>query len=186
MPSTTPTPSPTPSSIPTPTETVLLTRVELQAYNHILTAETKEIQPRIKLINTGDTPITLSDVKIRYFYTKDSVINEIYTCDWANITPSKITGTIVEMSDTKPNADSYVEIEFIDDAGILNPGENVEIVSRIGNSYALSMATPPYSEWNYMYDQDSDYSFNSSSSSFVVWNKITVYISGNLYWGIEP
>jgi hypothetical protein len=125
-------------------------------------------------------------VKIRYYYTKDLVINEIFTCDWSNITAAKITGTVVEMPVPKPNADSYIEIGFIDDAGILNPGENVEIVSRTGNSYALSLATPPYSEWNYMYDQDSDYSFNNTSSDFVVWDKITVYISGELYWGIEP
>jgi len=90
------------------------------------------------------------------------------------------------MSNPKPNADSYVEIGFTNSAGVLNPGEYVEIISRIGNSYALSLATPPYSEWNYMYDQNSDYSFNNSSSDFVVWDKITVYISGTLYWGIEP
>jgi len=48
----------------------------------------------------------------------------------------------------KPNADSYVEIGFTNSAGVLNPGEYVEIISRIGNSYALSLATPPYSEWN--------------------------------------
>ncbi|WP_136479385.1 anti-sigma-I factor RsgI family protein [Acetivibrio thermocellus] len=181
-----PTSSPTPIPSPAPTETDLLTKIELQAYNHIRTSETKELQPRIKLINTGNTPITLSEVKIRYYYTKDQVINEIYTCDWSNITSSKITGTVVQMSNPKPNADSYVEIGFTNSAGVLNPGEYVEIISRIGNSYALSLATPPYSEWNYMYDQNSDYSFNNSSSDFVVWDKITVYISGTLYWGIEP
>jgi len=125
-------------------------------------------------------------VKIRYYYTRDRVINEIFTCDWSNITASKITGTVVHMTDAKPNADSYIEIGFTDSAGILKPGQNVEIVSRTGNSYALSLATPPYSEWNYMYDQESDYSFNNASKDFVVWDKITVYISGNLYWGIEP
>jgi len=65
----------------------------------------------------------------------------------------QITGTVVQMSNPKPNADSYVEIGFTNSAGVLNPGEYVEIISRIGNSYALSLATPPYSEWNYMYDQ---------------------------------
>jgi len=180
------TPSHTPTMTPEPTPTFLETKVELKAYNHIKDSETKEIQPRILLTNKGDSTINLADVKIRYYYTKELVINQKYTCDWANISSSKITGKIVEMSNPKPDADCYAEIGFVDSAGFLKPNESIEVISRIGNSYALSLITPPYSEWNYMYDQNSDYSFNGVSSDFVRCLKITVYISGDLYWGIEP
>ena len=182
-PAITPTKTAKPSPTQTPTETI---KFELQAYNHIRAAETKEIQPRIMLVNKGNMTINLHDVKIRYYYTKDQVINEAFTCDWSNIPPSKINGRIVEMASVKTNADSYVEIGFAPDAGFLKPNQRVEIVSRIGNSYALKSITPPYEEWNYMYNQISDYSFNAASSGFVRSYKITVYLSGDLYWGIEP
>jgi len=181
------TPTNTPTKTPEPTQTnALEAKVELKAYNHIKSAETKEIQPRILLTNKGDSTINLADVKIRYYYTKEQVTNQKYTCDWANIHYSKITGKIVEMTEPKSNADCYAEIGFVDNAGFLEPNQSIEIISRIGNSYALGLTTPPYSEWNYMYNQLSDYSFNSVSSDFVRCLKITVYISGDLYWGIEP
>jgi hypothetical protein len=181
------TPTNTPTKTPEPTQTnALETKVELKAYNHIKSAETKEIQPRVFLTNKGDSTINLADVKIRYYYTKELVINQKYTCDWANINRSKITGKIVEMTEPKSDADCYAEIGFVDSAGFLEPNESIEVISRIGNSYALGLTTPPYSEWDYMYNQLSDYSFNSASSDFVRCLKITVYISGDLYWGNEP
>ncbi|WP_252891755.1 hypothetical protein [Thermoclostridium stercorarium] len=36
------------------------------------------------------------------------------------------------------------------------------------------------------YTQTNDYSFNPTASSYVDFNKITAYISGNLVYGIEP
>ncbi len=180
------TPVHTPTHTPEPTQAGPEIKLELKAYNHIRAYNSKEIQPRIKLTNKGDSTINLADIKIRYYYTKEQVINQKYTCDWANINNSKITGKIVEMSDPKENADCYVEIGFVNSAGSLGLNESIEIISRIGNSYALDLADPPYAEWNYMYDQSNDYSFNRTSSDFVRSVKITVYIAGDLYWGIEP
>ena len=43
----------------------------IQAFNGNTSASTNGISPKFKLVNTGNSPIQFSDVKLRYYYTID-------------------------------------------------------------------------------------------------------------------
>ncbi len=174
------TPSPTPKPTTTPTSTPIeQTSVKLGMYNEVRTDKAKEIHPRFKLINTGNTPIKLSTVKIRYYYTIDiEDKQQVFYCDWSNIGRNSITGKLVKMNTGRNDADHYLEIGFDTDES-LEPGSNIEIICRIGPDNTIG-------DGNIFYNQLNDYSFNNSAGNFVNWDKVTVYISGNLVWGTEP
>ncbi|AEV67730.1 anti-sigma-I factor RsgI family protein [Acetivibrio clariflavus] len=174
------TPSPTPKPTTAPTSTPIeQTSVKLGMYNEVRTDKAKEIHPRFKLINTGNTPIKLSTVKIRYYYTIDiEDKQQVFYCDWSNIGRNSITGKLVKMNTGRNDADHYLEIGFDTDES-LEPGSNIEIICRIGPDNTIG-------DGNIFYNQLNDYSFNNSAGNFVNWDKVTVYISGNLVWGTEP
>ena len=52
-------------------------------YSGNTAANLNGIMPRYKLTNTGTTPIKLSDVKIRYYYTIDGENGQSFWCDWS-------------------------------------------------------------------------------------------------------
>lgn len=175
-PKATPTHTPTPVPTATPTENV---SVKLSMYNEERTDKAKEIHPRFKLINNGDTPIKLSSVKIRYYYTIDiEDRHQLFYCDWSDIGRSSVTGKFVKMSSSSQDADHYLEIGF-DTSEYLEPGSNIEITCRIGPDNTVG-------DGNIFYTQSNDYSFNSSDVNFKSWDKVTVYVSGSLLWGSEP
>jgi len=82
------------------------------------------------------------------------------------------------MNTGRNDADHYLEIGFDTDES-LEPGSNIEIICRIGPDNTIG-------DGNIFYNQLNDYSFNNSAGNFVNWDKVTVYISGNLVWGTEP
>ncbi|WES32597.1 hypothetical protein P0092_12590 [Ruminiclostridium papyrosolvens DSM 2782] len=71
-------------------------------------------------------------------------------------------------------AEYCLEISFTSEAGVFLPGKNAEV-----QAFVLK------SDWG-KYSQIDDYSFNSSDSGFVDWNRVTGYVGDKLVWGIEP
>lgn len=170
-PSPTPTPTPTPSPTPTPTASGDL---EVEFYNGDTSSSTNGISMKFKVSNKGSTAIDLSDVKIRYYYTIDGDIGQNFLCDWWTYNdPSKLTSNFVRLESPGTNADYYLEIGFASNAGTLQPGSSIEILSRISKS-----------NWS-SYNQTNDYSFNDSSH-YTVWNNTPAYILGINAWGVEP
>ncbi len=147
---------------------------KIQEFNGSTAAAVNALNPKLKLVNTGTAPIQLSKVKIRYYYTIDSEKEQSFTCDWSTVGASNITGTFVKMPAVKTGADYYLEISFSSGAGSLAAGQSIEIQTRINKT-----------DWS-NYTQTGDYSFNSASTTYIDWTKITAYQSGNLMWGIEP
>jgi hypothetical protein len=129
---------------------------------------------QFKLLNTGSTPLALSTVKIRYYYTIDGVKAQSFWCDYAQAGSVNITGTFTAMSQPKGAADYYLEIGFTSAAGSLAPGAGTEIQIRFAKT-----------DWS-NYTQTNDYSFNSAAGAYTDWPQATGYISGELQWGIEP
>mgnify|MGYP001308193701 FL=1 len=133
------------------------------------------------LENIGDTDISLSDIKIRYYYTVDGEEVQSYFCDYASVTgagthkniTSSVSGKFSKVTGNS-NCDYYLEICFSDKAGILKPGEKVVVQNRFAKI-----------NWS-NYSQNNDYSFNPTATDFTVTTKITVYSSGILIGGIEP
>ncbi len=153
--------------------------VELQLSNTNTNEETNTISIHYLLKNTGNVPISLADVKIKYFYTIDEYaldeeMAQNYWCDWFSAGNANLSGSIVKMPAAMIGADHYVETGFASGAGDLEPGGSVEIHSRIAKS-----------DWS-SYIQSDDYSFNGDSTDYTVWSKAAVYISEELIWGIEP
>lgn len=183
IPTSTPTKTPLPTSTPTvqPTSEDGIGEIKLMMYNENTTPINKFIQPRIKLINTGSTTIKIKDIKVRYYFTIDEVKYPLFDPDWLaidneGINKSNIKCKFVKMSKSTDTADYYAELSFAD-IGDLKPGMHLTTVFRI---------TPDHTKESTWFDQLSDYSFNNSAISPSDWNKVTVYISGKLVFGIEP
>jgi hypothetical protein len=148
--------------------------VRLEMYNNNLSEETNTVSPWFKLYNTGETPIELEDLKIRYFYTIDGETGQSFWCDWSNIGASNVTGSFVKMPVSMVGADYYLNIGFSSNAGVLYPGENIELQNRFAKI-----------DWS-NYIQSDDFSFNSNGKKYSDWNEAAVYYKDSLIWGIEP
>jgi hypothetical protein len=154
--------------------TVQTGNIKVQMYNGTTTASINTINPKFKLVNTGSSAITLSNVKLRYYYTIDTEKTQNFFCDWSTIGNTNVTGTFTKMATAKTGADYYVEIAFTSGAGSLAAGQSIEVQTRLTKT-----------DWT-NYTQTGDYSFDSIDTTYVDWSKVTGYISGSLQWGTEP
>ncbi|MBN1695918.1 MAG: endo-1,4-beta-xylanase [Spirochaetales bacterium] len=122
-----------------------------------------QIKPQINIINGTNDGFSLSDLKVRYYYTKEGSSAEEFTTDYAVIGSGNVTGTF---------HDGYVEIGFSSGAGTLDAKTQTgQIQIRINKA-----------DWT-AYDQTNDYSFDASYTSFAVYDRITLYRNGTLLWG---
>ncbi|MRN57180.1 glycosyl hydrolase [Paenibacillus monticola] len=157
------------SSVPVPAGVL-----SIQAFNGNTSASTNGISPKFKVVNTGDSTIQLSDVKLRYYYTIDGDNAQSFWSDWASIGSEKVTSSFVKLPTSVAGADYYLEVGFTSSAGTLNPGQSAEIQARFSKT-----------NWS-NYNQTNDYSFKASSSQFVNNEQVTGYMDDQLVWGIEP
>ncbi len=133
--------------------------------------------PDFNIVNTGSTSIPLSELKIRYYFTREGTSPLEFDC-WYTELPggcSSVTGTFVTLSTPVAGADTYVEIGFTSGTLAAN--------GRTGRIY-INVNKQDWSDFN----QGNDYSFRSSGEVFTDWNKITLYRNNdvNLMWGIVP
>jgi aryl-phospho-beta-D-glucosidase BglC (GH1 family) len=173
----TPTPVPVRTPTPgaaTPTPPPTTGSIKVQFYNQSTAATSNQVYVNFKLVNTGSSALTLSNVKIRYYYTVDGAKTQTFYPDYVSIGSSNVTGSFVTMSAAKTGADTYLEVGFSSGAGTLAGGGSVTIQGRFAKN-----------DWT-NYTQTNDYSFNSSATTFVDWTKVTGYVSGTLQWGTEP
>ncbi|MCX7747345.1 MAG: glycosyl hydrolase family 18 protein [Clostridia bacterium] len=148
--------------------------LKLQFYNAVRSSTVDTIYPNFKLVNSGTSTISLTDIKLRYYYTIDGEKSQIFRSDWSTVGSANITGTFSKIYSSNLTANYYLEVGFKSEAGSLSPGKSVEVISRITKS-----------DWS-SFTQTNDYSFNATASTFVDWNKATIYAGGSLAWGIEP
>ena len=170
-----PTSTPTDRIKPTPTHASNGKQgIKVQFYNNNEVSPSTSNFLRIKVENTGNAALDLSDIKLRYYYTIDGYSDQIFICDWASIGAHNVTGRFEKMSSSRPGADTFLEIGFSKSAGVLEPGSSLDMNIR----YSKTDLT----EYNF----EDDYSFKSMNYVFEDWDKITAYISGVLKWGREP
>ncbi|WP_031342090.1 cellulose binding domain-containing protein, partial [Ruminiclostridium papyrosolvens] len=152
----------------------------VKSFNATTIATTNSIDPRIMFVNTGDTTLKLSDLKIRYYFTSDGDKSQSYWCDYAEIKGTSGQRNITSCAKgssalfTGTQCDHYIEITFPGSIETVKPGENVVIQGRFSKA-----------DWS-NYTQTNDYSFNPTAKDYTETSKITVYSSGNLIGGIEP
>ncbi len=150
--------------------------LRVQMYLGNTSQTTNTISPNFKIFNDGTSPLNMSDVKLRYYYTKDSSNTQNFVCDsciFNNANISGITGSFINMTSPTPDADNYLEISFPEGIS-LAPATSIELQTRIHNEY-----------WS-NYNQSNDYSFDSTATGYADCNKVTAYISDDLTWGVEP
>lgn len=146
----------------------------IQSYNGNTSSTTNGISPKFKLVNTGDSDINFSDIKLRYYYTINGEQTQNFWCDWASIGSGNVVSKFVKMATPVASADYYLEITFSSLAGTLQPGQSVEIQARFSKV-----------DWS-NYSQADDYSFQSSGNQYVSFDKVTGYINDTIVWGNEP
>lgn len=146
----------------------------MQLFNGGTAATTNTLSPKIKLVNTGTSSLNLADVKLRYYYTIDGEQAQSFWCDWSTVGSANVLASFVKLPTAVTGADYYVEISFASAAGSVAAGQSIELQTRISKD-----------NWS-NYTQTGDYSFNSSATSYVDWNKTTGYAAGSLQWGVEP
>jgi hypothetical protein len=156
-------------------------QLQVRFFNEYREYCTDTIYPWFSVSNTGRTSVDLSQLKLRYYYTADCNITQIYVCDHAGIGLNHYTiitgyvcGVIYPMSSVKAGADHYLEIGFSSCAGSLRTGEVLFVQSRVRNS-----------QWLY-YSQKNDYSFDACDTDYADWKKVTAYYQGTLFFGNNP
>lgn len=146
----------------------------IQAFNGNTSVSTNGISPKFKVVNTGNSAIQLSDVKLRYYYTIDGEEAQSFWSDWASIGSANVTSKFVKLATPVAGADYVLEVGFTSSAGTLNAGQSAEIQARFSKN-----------NWS-NYNQANDYSFKAASTQFANHEQVTGYINGQLVWGIEP
>ncbi|MEO1261995.1 MAG: glycosyl hydrolase family 8 [Bacteroidota bacterium] len=133
------------------------------------------IRPHFKINNEGNTSISLSDLTIRYWYTKEGTSGESIHVDWAQVGSQNVITNIVQMAAPTTGADHYLEVGFTSGAGSIPAnGSSGQVQTRFHKN-----------NWS-NYSELDDYSFDMSFNTFQDWDKVTLYCNGQLTWGTEP
>ena len=152
-------------SVPAPTSGlgVTLVRQQMSGQNTCATDMT--------LVNKGSTLVDLKDVRIRYYFTVDGWTTPVWVVDYAGKSGAQVgvSPILFSVVPAQPTADHYYELSF--SGAALDASAQLEIKSRL---YDLN---------NLGANAANDYSF-VGSVGFT--NRITVYVAGQLVWGVEP
>jgi cellulose 1,4-beta-cellobiosidase len=125
-----------------------------------------QIRPLFNIKNLGSTAVELSDLKLRYYFTKEGTAAMDSAIDYAVVGAANIERTFGE---------GYVELSFTSGAGsIAAGGQSGDIQLRMFKT-----------DWS-NFDESDDYSYDPTKTSYADWDKVTLYQDGNLVWGIEP
>lgn len=136
-------------------------------------ATADQVEPWLKLVNSGTTSVPLSDVKVRYYFRSETPdVGYRFACSWAVRGCGNVTGQFGTL--TGGPADRYLEVGFTGGAGTLAPGQDT------GDLQLRFYRT----NWGPITQSD-DYSFRGEST-YSAWNRVTVHRGGTLLWGTPP
>ena len=168
------TPTATSGSATTPTATAGQGPVslELDYQNGAPDPASNQISLGLKLTNTGTNSIALTDITMRYWYTADSSQAQVVECDYATVDCANVHTGLVQMSPSRPTADTYLEVSFTN--GLLAPGAFTEVKLRVHRT--------DFSNYN----QSNDYSFVADATNYSPAQRVGLYDKGNLIGGKEP
>jgi hypothetical protein len=132
------------------------------------------VKPRYKVVNSGSTTVQLSQLKIRYWFTKEPTANLQFWCDFATLGCSTIVKNAASgaWSPVTSTANYYWDVGFT--SGTLAPGANTgEIVMR---THADNWAA---------FNENNDFSY-ANWTTYTPRTQIGLYLNGTLVWGVVP
>jgi hypothetical protein len=133
------------------------------------------IKPQVQLVNTGFADIPLREVKLRYWFSRDTVSPEQAWVDYAQIGSQKVTTSFASPAIPSATADRYLEVGFTDSAGTLLAGASTgEIQLRFNKT-----------DWS-NYTEANDASYDGARTEYQPSMRVTAYRNGMLLWGEEP
>jgi hypothetical protein len=133
-----------------------------------------EIIANIIIYNVTREPIKISDLKVRYYYTQENGLNQIFKCDYASFGEDNVSGTFADIKEKSESADKYIELKFNDKSGVIKSGLYEEVRIVIGNSEQAK------------YNIENDWSAIRKAQEYTINDNIAGYLKGILNWGIEP
>ncbi|MGY1526033.1 cellulase family glycosylhydrolase [Streptomyces sp. MN3] len=130
------------------------------------------LRPHLRIVNSGDRPVDLTDVTVRYWFTRDGGATVNAWCDHAALGCAGLRLKTVNLAEPLDGADAYLEVSFT--GGSLEPGAHTgDIQLRASKS-----------DWS-NFDETDDHS-HTSAGSYSEAPRITAYLAGDLAWGGEP
>ncbi len=147
-----------------------------QQYNLIVLHQNKDaagnnsVKPNLRLLNTGNQPVALQDVTLRYWFTPETPSPLRYAIDYSVLNNSAINGSFQNSNELG----SYFEVAFNTNAGNLSAfSETGEMRFRINKQ-----------DWS-KFDELDDYSY-ANNNAYQANTQITAYVNGQLIYGVEP
>ena len=167
--------SPPSNAVTVTTDPATASTLKVQYRAADTSATDQQIKPHLNIVNTGTTAVPLSELTVRYWYTREGTQTQVYDCDYAQVGCANVTAGFVTLASPVPGANVYLQLAFGAGAGTLNGGgQTGEMQNRLHNQ-----------NWS-SYNEADDYSYDPTKTAFADWNRVTLYRSGTLVWGVEP
>lgn len=130
--------------------------------------------------NRGSSPVALADIKLRYWLSEDDQFPIRYIEHYV-AAPTTTQGTVYPVVPARQDADYYLDLSFEGSPQIIEPfvelrGFKLKIVRGFVGARVDFTNT------------GDDYSFMpfTSDNNYLLNEHITLYLNGELVWGIEP
>ncbi len=135
--------------------------------------DNKKITPVLRLRNTGDVPVALDELTVRYWFTNEATTELKLYVDEDQSFGDGISGTFVPVEPAREGADYYLELSYATGYQIPPQGTTPGMRTKIS-----AFNRPEF-------DESDDYSF-LNVRTFTEVRTVTVYRDGALIWGDEP
>lgn len=147
--------------------------LKLKHYNREQSEERKVIRWDFVLENIGKEVVDLRNVKVRYYFKDDFDGNFNFLVYFYDLGDEKtdVKGRIYSPVKSVPSK-KYLEVTF--ENGSISPGKSAWVFGAISRE-----------DWT-EFNMEDDWSYLQGASDFSEWDKMTVYVSDKLVWGIEP
>ncbi len=131
-----------------------------------------EIRPVLRIVNSGSAPIALSDLTLRYYFTRDGSSPSTSACYWAALGCDNLTHQVHDLPGAVVGADSYFEVRFLASAGTLGPGASTGDIKLAVH----------HSDWS-PYNEGDDFSYLAGATSWTNANRVALFHENDLVWG---
>ncbi len=159
-------------AIAAPTEQSANVKQSLVLQSRINGSGSNTINPTINILNTGTQDVNLSDIRVRYYFTGGTGLSaKNVSLNNVPFNSRNVEAHIVNMQQPQSGADSYVELLFNAEAGVIPAG------GESGNMTFTVQRTSGSVSSDYSYGSDTAMADNA---------KIVVYYQGGPVWGNDP